>query len=189
VRRGILLVSLFTLTTSPFFMHKPTPSLASAFLLGITLATTACGSRGSDPQPDSLYVRMGAKTGIEAVADQMVANVGAETGQTNSMMLRSHKPLLDAVNGVNGAAPTDPTRLQRLRNNVVDQFTDITGGPLKYTGKSMLVAHTNMKVTTTEYAAWRTLLNNSLSTNKIGATEKTQFIALIDAMENDVVNH
>lgn len=173
-------------------MPAPQLSLANACLLALTLVTTACGSK-SDPtpaaQPSSLYVRMGGKTGIEAVADQLVANVGAETGQANSVMLRSHKPMLDAINSQNGQPATDPTRLQRLRNNVVDQFTDLTGGPIKYAGKSMLVAHTGMQVTAAEYAAWRTLLDNSLATNKIGATEKTQFAALIDAMKGDVVNH
>jgi hemoglobin len=171
-------------------MFKPQLSIAS-ILLGLTLFTSACGSKDSPPtpQPQSLYVRMGGKTSIEAVADQMVANVGAETGQANSVMLRSHKPMLDAITSQNGQPATDPTRLQRLRNNVVDQFTDITGGPLKYQGKSMLVAHTGMAVTSAEYAVWRTLLDNSLATNKIGATEKAQFTALIDAMKNDVVNH
>jgi hemoglobin len=168
-------------------MFKHQLSLASAGLLALTLFTTACGSK--DPQPDSLYVRMGNSTGIEGIADQMVANVGAETGQANSVMLRSHKPMLDAISSQNGQPATDPTRLQRLRNNVVDQFTDITGGPIKYKGKSMLVAHTGMAVTTAEYAAWRVLLDNALATKKIGAKEKVEFTTLIDAMKNDVVNH
>ena len=170
-------------------MSQPQLSLTSALLLGITLLTTACGSKDPQPTADSLYTRMGGSTGIAAVADQMVANVGAEAGQANSVMLRSHKPMLDAITSQNGQPATDPTRLQRLRNNVVDQFTDITGGPVKYKGKSMLVAHMGMAVTNTEYAAWRVLLDNSLTTNKISAADKAQFTALIDAMKSDVVNH
>ena len=161
--------------------------LAGAGLVATSLLATACESE--TPQPDSLYVRMGGKTGIESVVDQLVANVGAETGQANSLMLRSHKPMLDAITGVNGADPTDPTRLIRLRNNVVDQFTSITGGPLPYNGKNMLVAHTNMQVTEAEYKSWRALLDNSLEKNNIGAKEKAEFTALIDAMKADVVNH
>lgn len=168
-------------------MNVPQRALNSACGLALLLTTAACGSKA--PQPESLYVRMGGKTSIESVADQLVANVGAEAGQPSSVMLRSHKPLLDAINGINGQPPTDPTRLQRLRNNVVDQFTDLTGGPIKYAGKNMLVAHTGMAVTAAEYAAWRGLLDNSLATNKIGINEKAQFTALIDAMKNDVVNH
>lgn len=164
--------------------------LAGASLVATGLLATSCNDSSTDPPaPDSLYLRMGGKAGIEGVADQMVANVGAETGQASSLMLRSHKPLLDAINGVNGAAPTDPTRLTRLRNNVVDQFTSITGGPLPYNGKTMLVAHTNMQVTDAEYKAWRALLDNSLEKNNIGAKEKAEFTALIDAMKADVVNH
>ena len=163
--------------------------LSTACGLTFLLAMTACGSKPSDPQPESLYIRMGGKTSIEAITDQLVANVGAETGQANSVLLRSHQPMLDAISSQNGNPATDPTRLQRLRNHVVDQFTDLTGGPIKYTGKNMLVAHTGMAVTTAEYASWRSMLDNSLATNKIGATEKAQFTALIDAMKNDVVNH
>ena len=163
------------------------PLLSLAGLLGLTLLTTACGSK--DPEPESLYVRMGGKAKIESVTDQLVANVGAETGTANSLMLRSHKPMLDAVQGVNGAAPTDPTRLSRLRNNVVDQFTDITGGPITYRGMNMLAAHTNMQVTDAEYDAWRALLDKSLEKNQIPAKERAEFTALIDAMRADVVNH
>lgn len=171
-------------------MFKTTLFQAGACLLAAGLLTTACqSSKESAPAPDSLYTRMGGKTGIEGVTDQLVANIGAETGLSGSVMLRSHKPMLDAVNGVNGAPPTDPTRLQRLRNNVVDQFTDITGGPLKYQGKSMLVAHTGMQVTDTEYRAWRALLDNSLAKNNISAKDKAEFTALIDAMKANVVNH
>ena len=171
-------------------MRKFQLSLIGPCLLAAGLLTSACGSSAKDaPAPESLYTRMGGKTAIEGVADQMVANVGAEAGTSNSVMLRSHKPLLDAVNGVNGAAPTDPTRLTRLRNNVVDQFTNITGGPLTYKGKPMLLAHTNMQVTDNEYRVWRQLLDNSLDKNNIPAKERAEFTALIDAMKADVVNH
>ena len=171
-------------------MSKPFLSLRGAALLSLTLLASACGSSSTDdPKPDSLYVRMGGQAGIEGVADQMVANVGAETGATNSLMLRSHQPMLTAISSQNGAAPTDPARLTRLRNNVVDQFTDITGGPLTYKGQNMLLAHTNMAVTPAEYAAWRTLLDNALAQKNIPAKEKAEFTALIDAMKADVVNH
>jgi hemoglobin len=160
---------------------------ASTCLLAGALFTTACGSR--DPQPDSLYVRLGGKTGIEGIADQMVANVAAETGLPNSVMLRSHKPMLDANNGVNGEAPTDPTRVQRLRNNVVDQFTNISGGPLPYTGKSMLAAHVGMQITSAEYMAWRGLLADALTKKNVGSQDKADFLTLIDAMKADVINH
>ena len=170
-------------------MFKLQLPAASTLLLGLALFTTGCGSKSPDVAPASLYDRMGGKAGIEGVADQLVANVGAEAGQPSSLMLRSHKPLLDAITGQNGQPATDPTRLQRLHNNLIDQFTDLTGGPLKYKGLSMLVAHTNMQVTNAEYNAWRVLLDKSLATNKIGTTEQKQFTTLIDAMRNDVVNH
>lgn len=170
-------------------MKKSILSLSSASLLALTLLTSSCGSSKSDPTPNSLYARMGGKASMEAITDQLVANIGAEIGAPNTLMLRSHQPMLDAVNGVNGAAPTDPTRLTRLRNNVVDQFTSLTGGPLPYQGKNMLLAHTNMHVTEAEYTTWRLMLDNSLTKNNIATREKAEFTALIDAMRAEVVNH
>lgn len=173
-------------------MRKPQLSFTSASLLAISLLASACGSsskQDSAPTPTSLYVRMGGQTGMEGITNQLVANVGAETGITASVMLRSHKPMLDVISSQNGAPATDPTRLERLRNNVLDQFTDITGGPLKYRGKSMLLAHTNMQVTDKEYATWRELLDKTLAQKAIPAKEKAEFTALIDAMKTDVVNH
>ncbi|WP_375415975.1 hypothetical protein [uncultured Hymenobacter sp.] len=172
------------------FTSKMQRSFTGVGLLALTLFMAACGSDDPKPKTNSLYVRMGAKAGIEGVADQMVANVGAEIGTgSSSVMKRSHQALVDAMTSVNGAPAPDPMRETRLRNNVVDQFTDITGGPITYQGKSMLVAHTNMQVTEAEYAAWRGLLDDALAKKNIGAKEKAEFTTLIDAMKAEVVNH
>ncbi len=171
-------------------MSKLQLAAARTALLGLTLFAAACGSKGKDePQPETLYSRMGGSVGVTAVVDQHLANVGAETGVANSVMLRSHVPLLEAINGKNGAAPTDPGRFDRLRNNVVDQFINITGGPNSYRGKNMLLAHTGMAVTENEYTVWRGILVKSLTEKNIPATEQAEFMKLIDAMKADVVNH
>ncbi|MGY3090682.1 hemoglobin [Hymenobacter sp. UYAg731] len=175
-------------------MHKLQRSLVGACFLAASLFTTACSKSKDAPAPtpapqESLFIRMGGAAGIEALTDQMVANVGAETGLASSVMLRTHLPMLNAVNGVNGAAPTDPTRLTRLRNSVVDQFSEITGGPLKYQGPGMLNVHTGMHITDAEYDAWRVLLDNALAKRNIPAKEKAEFTTLIDVMRRDVVGH
>ncbi|SDY19607.1 group I truncated hemoglobin [Hymenobacter psychrophilus] len=162
-------------------------NLLAASLLASSLLLGACGSK--EEAAPTLYDRLGKTEGIARIVDGLVANVGAETAVPNSVMLRSHKPMLDAVNGVNGQAPTDPTRLQRLRNNFVDQLGEATGGPLTYKGLSMLAAHRGMAVTPNEFSVWRQQLEGSLNSNNVSASDKAELYVIIDNMHDDVVGH
>ena len=158
--------------------------LASSLLLG------SCGKKeeAATPTP-TLYDRLGQTEGIAKIVDGLIANVGAETATPNSAMIRSHKPMLDAVNGVNNQPPTDPTRLLRLRNNFIDQLGEAAGGPLKYKGMNMLVAHTGMHITATEFSVWHKQLEASLASNGVSDSDKAAVYAIIDKMEGDVVGH
>ncbi|OWP64696.1 hypothetical protein CDA63_02750 [Hymenobacter amundsenii] len=163
-------------------------SLLLAGLLAGTLLLGSCGGKETAAEP-TLYDRLGKTEGIARIVDGLVANVGAETATTNSAMLRTHKPMLDAVNGVNGQAPTDPMRLQRLRNNFIDQLGEATGGPLAYNGLSMLTAHRGMNITASEFSVWRNQLEASLNSNNVSATDKAALYVIVDKMHDDVVGH
>lgn len=167
---------------------RPAPLLA---LLTGGLLLGSCSSKETTPTPTSttLYERLGKTDGVAKIVDGLIANVAAETATSNSALLRTHKPLLDAVNGVNGAAPTDPTRLQRLRNNFINQLGEAAGGPLTYTGKSMLAAHAGMAITANEYAMWHTQWEKSLTSNNVTGQAHTDLDAIIDKMEADIVGH
>ena len=159
------------------------------WLLAGGFLANSCGSKSPDATPTpTLYDRLGKTPGITNIVNQLVANVGAETATTNSALLRTHKPMLDAVNGVNGAAPTDPERLNRLRNHFIDQIGQLSGGPVTYTGLDMVTAHKGMAISSYEFSVWRDQLQSSLNTNKVGAQEQKEVFALIDKMENDVIN-
>ncbi|UOQ54318.1 group I truncated hemoglobin [Hymenobacter cellulosivorans] len=164
-------------------------TLLLASLLAGTFVLGSCGKDETEAAAPTLYDRLGKTEGIAKIVDGLIANVGAETTTANSVMLRSHKPMLDAVNGINGQSPTDPTRLQRLRNNFIDQLGEATGGPLTYKGKSMLVAHTGMNVTALEFSVWHKQLEASLASNGVSESDKAAVYAIVDKMEGDVVGH
>lgn len=166
-------------------MKKTTLALLSSlFVLG------SCGSKGGDPTPatPSLYDRIGQTQGISKLVDNLIANVAAEAATSNSVLLRSHKPLLDAVHGTNGAT-LDPDRLTRLRNNFINQLGEATGGPLKYTGKTMLAAHAGMNITNQEYAVWYTQFDKALTSASITGQNRTEVINIVNAMQADIVGH
>ncbi|MGI4835694.1 MAG: group I truncated hemoglobin [Janthinobacterium lividum] len=163
------------------------PTLAALLTSGLLLGS--CASKDVAPASQTLYERLGKTDGVTKIVDGLLVNVAAETALSSSVLLRSHKPLLDAVNGVNGAAPTDPARLQRLRTNFINQLGEATGGPLTYTGKSMLAAHAGMNITTNEYAVWFSQWENTLSANKVVGQDRSDLNAIINRMQSDVVGH
>jgi hemoglobin len=147
--------------------------LAGTLLLG------SCGKKEEAAEP-TLYDRLGQTEGIAKIVDGLIANVGAETATPN---------LLAAISSQNGQPATDPQRLQRLRNNFIDQVGEATGGPLKYKGMNMLTAHTGMHITATEFSVWHKQLEASLASNNVAETDKAALYAIIDKMEGDVVGH
>ncbi|UPL48436.1 group I truncated hemoglobin [Hymenobacter sublimis] len=162
-------------------MHQPRLKFAAALLLsGSLFFTTACGSKENEPEP-KLYDRMGGLKGVEGFVDVLMANVAAETNTSNSSMLRTHTPLLTDADV--------PARLARLRNNFINQMGEATGGPLKYTGMTMLSAHKGMMITEKEWSVWRQAADASMATNNIGAKERAELAKILDDMKDATVGH
>ena len=85
-----------------------------------------CGQRQRDDAPEkSLFERLGGKDAIVAVVDDFVANVGAD----------------DRINAFFANAD-----IPHLKQMLVDQICQATGGPCQYGGKTMAEAHKGMGV-------------------------------------------
>ena len=94
-------------------------------LVGIGLLAGACASQmdggtTSGMAKKSPYDRLGQKPAITAVVDDFVGNVAADP--------RINKRFAN-------------TNIPRLKTMLVDQICEATGGPCKYTGRSMLDTH------------------------------------------------
>ena len=151
--------------------------IAALVLLALVLA--ACG--GSQPPAETageaggvtappaerpLYDRLGGKEAITAVVDDFVANVAADT-RINPRFVK--------------------TDISRLKQMLVDQICQATGGPCTYTGKSMLDAHRGMNITEAEFNALVEDLTRSLDKFKVPDREKTELLTALAAMKGDVV--
>ena len=130
-------------------------------------AVLAAGCGETMMEKKSLYDRLGGKPAITAVVDDFVGTVAGDA--------RINKRFASA-------------NIPRLKSMLVDQICEATGGPCKYTGQSMKVAHAGMKITDPEFGALVEDLVKSLDKFKVPAPEKTELLTALGSMKGDIVN-
>lgn len=132
------------------------------------LAATGCAgmSNGRMAARPSLYDRLGGTGAITAVVDDFVVNVAAD-GRIN--------PRFQGAN------------IPRLKAMLVDQICEATGGPCKYTGKSMLEAHRGMSITDAEFGALVEDLVKTLDKFKVPTAEKGELLGALGGMKGQIV--
>jgi hemoglobin len=136
--------------------------LATLALLGLLAGCTGMQTMPQKP----LYDRLGGKPAIQAVVDDFIGNVAADKR-------------------INGFFAN--TNIPRLNKMLVDQICEATGGPCKYTGRSMLAAHAGMGVAETHFNALVEDLVKSLNKFKVPDTEKNELLTALASMKNDIV--
>ncbi len=114
----------------------------------------------------SLYERLGGKDAISAVVDDFVANVAADA-RINARFAKTDIP--------------------HLKQMLVDQVCQATGGPCTYTGRSMRDAHRGMNITEAEFNALVEDLTRSLDKFTVPEREKTELLTALGGMKGDIV--
>ena len=105
--------------------------LLSAFLMGMLClgffhqADAVAKAKGKEK---TLYQRLGGQKAIKAVVDEFVGNCAGDA----------------RINSFFAATASDKARLGRFKSNLVNQICQASGGPCKYTGKTMKEAHNGM---------------------------------------------
>jgi hemoglobin len=130
-------------------------------------AGTTGGDTGSAAVDNrSLFDRLGGLPAITAVVKEFVKTTGSDP--------RIAQFFTNA----------DIPRLEQL---MVDQICEATGGPCKYTGKSMKESHTGMKVREEHFTAFIEDLTATLDKFEVGEREKAEVLAAFNSMKADVV--
>jgi hemoglobin len=119
----------------------------------------------------TLYDNLGGKKAIVAVVDEFVGRVAADT----------------RINAFFKATASDPARLAKFKGNLVDQICQASGGPCKYTGKSMKDAHAGMGVSTADFNALVEDLVAALDKFKVAEADKTTLLGVLGPMKSDIV--
>jgi hemoglobin len=119
-------------------------------------------------QTRALYDRLGGKPAITAVVDEFVARVAADT-RINKFFAHANIP--------------------HLKIELVDQICQGSGGPCKYTGKSMKAAHKGMGVGGADFTALVEDLVGALDKFNVPAKEKSDLLAVLGPMKSDIVEN
>ncbi|MDX2090283.1 MAG: group 1 truncated hemoglobin [Kofleriaceae bacterium] len=140
--------------------------------MAVALALGACGGTSKAPEPAKpadtrpLYDRIGGKDGITGVVDDFLANVAADT-RINAMFANAD--------------------LAALKTKLIEQICEASGGPCKYSGKSMKEAHTGMGVTEAHFTAMVEDLVKSLDKIGVKDPEKSELLNALGGMQGDIV--
>jgi hemoglobin len=185
VYQGALVVAL------PFLDHRPdvrksieakisrvratTSPSDAAFLLRECLDEIRLATRGEQQQPaparrpKTLWDQLGGEAAVRAVVKDLVTAAIAD-------------PKVNFTR--NGKYTPDVAALEQ---KLVELVSAKTGGPLKYSGKSMLEVHKGMGITNDEFAALARHLVAVLEKHKVPKAETDELLAIIAATKKDIV--
>ncbi|HEY5933474.1 MAG TPA: group 1 truncated hemoglobin [Kofleriaceae bacterium] len=151
------------------------------FLFAALLALAACGGKktaDTTPAPGTdtvgtemkapLYDRLGKTEGITKVVELFVTNVG-NNKEINARFAKSD--------------------LKLLKEKLVLQICEATGGPCKYEGvhKDMKTTHTGMKITEAEFTSMVNDLVAALNTAGVPKPEQDELLGALSKMKPDIV--
>jgi hemoglobin len=121
------------------------------------------------PEPKSLFERLGGREGLVAVVDTMVQNMSADK-RINKLF-----------------AKTKGERLEKFKNNMVEQLCQVSGGPCEYKGKDMKAAHKGMGISEAQWDAFVEVLTASLQERNVGQDEQGELLVALGKHRDEVI--
>jgi hemoglobin len=120
----------------------------------------------------TLWDRLGGEKAVTKVVDEFVEKAGEDA----------------AVNVTrNGKIKLDDEAVAKLKKGLVTFISSATGGPLKYTGKSMKEVHKGMGITDKEFDAAGALLKGVLEENRVNPADIDELMKIVGTTRKDIV--
>lgn len=138
-------------------------------LVLVGLAGTALVAGDHHESQQSLYKRLGGYDAIAAVVDDFVQRLA--TDPQLGRFFQGH-----SVSSV-----------KKIRQLVVDQLCEATGGPCYYTGRDMKTAHAGMGISEADWDASVKHLVATLDKFKVPEKEKNEVLGAISTMKDQIV--
>ena len=143
----------------------------------VILAVTLCGTfspespaqaQSSSAAP-SLYKRLGGYDAIAAVTDDFLGRLAADKQMSRFFV------------GVSADS------LRKLRQHVVDQLCEVSGGPCYYFGRSMKTVHAGLGITESDWQITVKHLTATMDKFKVPDKERNEIRTLFASLKSDIV--
>lgn len=122
--------------------------------------------------PPSLYERLGGIYAIAAVVDDFIDRVMSDA-RLNA------NPLVDEAHH-----RVSPAGFKYL---VTEMVGWATGGPQRYTGRSMYDSHAHLQITEEEWQAFLDDLDQTFARFQVPAAERQELLAIVESTKSDIV--
>ncbi|MFN0195537.1 MAG: group I truncated hemoglobin [Planctomycetaceae bacterium] len=133
---------------------------------------TETKSDAAGPSSGSLFERLGGVYAIATVVDHFIDRVMAN-------------PKLNANPKVDEAHHRVPPA--GFKYLVTEMVCWATGGPQKYTGKSMFDSHSHLEITEGEWLSFLEDFQQTLDHFQVPAREQQELFAIVDSTKGDIV--
>ena len=155
--------------------HRTSRMAFLVVLIGVITFGVGCEKAQPEPAPEpekSLYERLGGEKAITAVVDDLIDRLSAnDTLNANPDIDKARK-----------AYP--PEKLKKL---LTEFMCNATGGPQKYTGRSMKETHAKMNITEKEWNAMAADFTKTLNKFKVPQKEQKELLDLVGTTKADIV--
>src|SRR2546421_5366919 len=118
------------------------------------------------PEPPTLYERLGGVYSIATVVDDFIDRIMVDS------RLNANPRVDEAHHRVSKAG---------FKYLVTEMVCWATGGPQKYTGKTMRDSHVHLEITEQEWHAFLDDFRQTLSTFKVPKAEQAELFAIVDS--------
>jgi len=136
-------------------------------VLALLSACATAPHKSAQPEAkDALYRELGGMEGITRVVDLSLQRINSDA-RINTLF-----------------AKTDHNDLRRL---VIEQICEATGGPCKYTGRTMEEAHSGLNLTNKDFDAFVGDLVGAMDDAKVPKATQKKLLAILSPMRSQVV--
>lgn len=141
-------------------------SLLSFALAAAGLLMTGAALAQSPPASDQLYKAFGEKAGLVALMDDFMTRL-----------------LADPRTGPH----FKPANQQHVKEQLVDQFCALGGGPCVYKGADMKTSHAELDIKKSDFHALVEVLQHSMDARGIAFATQNRMLALLAPMHRDII--
>jgi hemoglobin len=146
-----------------------TTILAAVMVIMAGVATQPATAQVKQP---SLYERLGGTYSIATVVDDFIERL-----------------LVNATLNANPAIKEARTRVPKagLKFHVTALVCEVSGGPCKYSGRTMKESHKHLKINQAEWDAMVADFKASLNKFKVPQREQQELVTIVESTRNDIV--